>query len=63
MSEWRKANGWAPNRLRHAFATRIRREFGIEAAQVTLGHSRLDMSEHYAEKNEAAAVAIAAKSG
>lgn len=32
-------NGWSPNQLRHTAAIEIRREFGIEAAQNTLGHS------------------------
>src|SRR5205823_2837294 len=29
---------WTPNRLRHSFATEVRRVYGIEAAQVLLGH-------------------------
>ena len=31
---------WGPNRLRHSAATEIRRKFGLEAAQVTLGHAQ-----------------------
>ena len=30
---------WAPNRLRHAFATEVRRKYGIMAAGALLGHS------------------------
>ncbi len=30
---------WTPNRLRHTAATRIRRECGLEAAALVLGHS------------------------
>ena len=30
---------WAANRLRHAFATEVRRSFGIDAARAVLGHS------------------------
>ncbi len=30
---------WAPNRLRHAFATEVRRAFGVDAARAVLGHS------------------------
>lgn len=33
---------WGPNALRHAAATRLRDEHGIEAAQVALGHARPD---------------------
>ena len=37
---WRKAHQWHPNRLRHSAATIIRQRFGLEAAQVALGHAR-----------------------
>lgn len=30
---------WAANRLRHAFATEVRRRFGLEACRAVLGHS------------------------
>lgn len=40
---------WAPNRLRHSAATRLRREEGLEAARVVLGHSRAAVTEIYAE--------------
>ena len=30
---------WAANRLRHAFATEVRRNFGLEACRAVLGHS------------------------
>ena len=43
---------WSPNQLRHTAATEIRKVFGsIDAAQVILGHSRLNTTEVYAEKN------------
>ena len=35
----------------------------LEAAQVLLGHSKADVTQVYAEKNEALAVAIASKIG
>ncbi|VTT98862.1 catalytic phage domain protein : Site-specific recombinase XerD OS=Singulisphaera acidiphila (strain ATCC BAA-1392 / DSM 18658 / VKM B-2454 / MOB10) GN=Sinac_1635 PE=4 SV=1: Phage_integrase [Gemmataceae bacterium] len=54
---------WAPNQLRHSFATAVRAAHGIEAVQVLLGHANLKTSEIYAEKNTAAAVAIAAQVG
>ncbi|MFG0316312.1 MAG: tyrosine-type recombinase/integrase, partial [Planctomycetota bacterium JB042] len=41
--------GWTPHRLRHTAATRFRREFGIEAARVLLGHASAVTSEIYAE--------------
>ena len=30
---------WGANRLRHAFATEVRRQFGLDAAKAVLGHS------------------------
>jgi integrase len=52
-----------PNQIRHSYATRIRREFGLEAAQVLLGHSKVDVTQIYAERNEALARDVAAKIG
>lgn len=54
---------WHPYQLRHSFATRVRKEHGLEAAQVLLGHSRADVTQLYAEKNEALGAAVAAKIG
>ncbi len=42
---------WHPNQLRHSAATDIRRQFGLEAAQVVLGHSRADVTQVYAERD------------
>jgi integrase len=52
-----------PNQIRHAYATRVRREFGLEAAQVLLGHSRADVTQVYAETNLAKAAEVARKIG
>ena len=54
---------WSPNRLRHNAATRIRKEFGLEAAQVILGHSKADTTQIYAELNEQKALSIIKKFG
>jgi integrase len=63
VKSWRKAHRWHPNQLRHSFATRVRKQHGLEAAQVLLGHSRADVTQVYAERNEDLAVAVAAKIG
>ena len=42
---------WSPNRLRHSAATEIRKRFGLEAAQVVLGHSAADVTQIYAERD------------
>jgi integrase len=52
-----------PNRLRHTFATLVRKQFGLEAAQVMLGHSRADVTQVYAESNRELAAEVARKIG
>lgn len=54
---------WAPNRLRHAFATRVRRECGLEAAQIVLGHSSADVTQIYAERDFLKGVEVARRIG
>ena len=54
---------WAPNRLRHTAATEIRKTFGLEGAGAALGHSKLDVTQIYAEKNMSLAREIARKVG
>jgi integrase len=54
---------WHPHQLRHTAATELRKRFGIEAAQVILGHRTLRVTEIYAEKNIDAAKRIAAEVG
>jgi integrase len=63
VTAWRKAHRWHPNQLRHSFATRVRKGYGLEAAQVLLGHSKADVTQVYAERNEALAADIAVKIG
>lgn len=63
VQAWRAAQHWHPNQLRHNAATRLRKEFGLEAAQVILGHRTLTVTQVYAEKNIAAAQKIMADVG
>lgn len=51
LKQWHKAHRWAPNRLRHSAGTEIRKRFGLEAAQVTLGHASADVTQVYAERD------------
>jgi integrase len=53
-----KIPSWAPNRLRHNAATFIRKTYGLEAAQIILGHSKADVTQIYAEINEEKAIQI-----
>ncbi len=49
---------WSPNQLRHSAATRIRKEYGIEVAQVVMGHSSLRTTEIYAAEDREAAMRV-----
>lgn len=61
---WRKAHRWHPNQLRHTAATEIRREFGLEAAQLVLGHSSALVTEAvYAARDEAKVAEVLRKVG
>jgi integrase len=63
VAAWRKAHRWHPNQLRHAFATQVRKQHGLEAAQVLLGHARADVTQVYAERNEQLAASVVARIG
>jgi integrase len=63
LKEWRAANRWAPNQLRHSHGTKVRKQFGLEAAQVALGHAKADVTQLYAERNLELAVKVAEKIG
>ena len=54
---------WHPNQLRHNFATMARRQYGLEAAQVLLGHTRADVTQVYAERDLTLALKVAAEVG
>lgn len=54
---------WHPHQLRHTLGTEIRRKYGIEAAQVLLGHARADVTQVYAQKNLDLAIRIARECG
>ena len=54
---------WTPHRLRHSAGTSLRKQFGVEMAQIMLGHSKADVTQLYAERDEAKAVDVAAKIG
>lgn len=59
--EWRKEHRWHPHQLRHSAATRLRKEFGLEAARVVLGHRSAAVTDLYAEVDHAKAADIMAK--
>ena len=48
---WQKKKSWFPNQLRHSRATYIRKHYGLEAAQVILGHAKASVTQVYAERD------------
>src|SRR5262249_4112891 len=54
---------WHPNQIRHTFATEVRRVYGLEAAQVLLGHAKADVTQVYAERDWELAMKVAAEIG
>jgi integrase len=63
LEAWRKTHQWSPNQLRHNAATELRKQFGIEAARVVLGHSSAIVTEIYAEMDFEKAKNIMGKVG
>jgi integrase len=58
-----KVPQWSPNQLRHSRATEVRRVYGLEAAQVTLGHATADVTQVYAERDRELARRVALETG
>ena len=54
---------WSPHRLRHSFATRVRRQFGLDAARAALGHADANVTLDYAELDLAKATDVASRIG
>lgn len=54
---------WAPNRIRHSYATSARKAYGLEIASVLLGHSEIGITQVYAEQDFDAAIDAARKLG
>ena len=54
---------WVPHQLRHTAADVVRQQFGLEHCQSVLGHSKADMTEHYAKAGQAKAAEVALKIG
>ncbi len=46
-----KVPHWHPNQLRHTFASDVRKQHGLEAAQVLLGHLNANVTQVYAERS------------
>lgn len=63
LAAWRNKHRWAPHQLRHTMATKVRKEFDLEAAKAVLGHSATNVTGIYAEVDRQRAVEVARKIG
>lgn len=63
LKVWQAKHRWSPNQLRHTAATQIRKRFGLEAAQVILGHAAADVTQVYAERDADKAREVARQIG
>jgi integrase len=52
LQAWRSSHRWHPHQLRHVAGTELRRKFGLEVAQIVLGHSSAQITDAvYAERD------------
>jgi len=63
LRQWQKEHRWHPHQLRHNAATYLRKQFGLEAARVVLGHRSAAVTEIYAEMDKMKAAEIMEKVG
>jgi integrase len=63
LRKWQSDRHWNPNQLRHTAATEIRSKFGLEAAQIILGHSQANLTQVYAERDLAKGIEVAKQIG
>ncbi len=64
LRTWREQHRWHPHQLRHTAGTLIRREFGLDAAQLALGHSSAKVTDAvYAERDMARVMEVMKRIG
>jgi integrase len=63
LKQWRREHRWTPLQLRHTVATLVRAQYGLEPAQLVLGHARVDATQIYAERDLEKARSIMNKIG
>ena len=64
LAAWRREHRWHPHQLRHNAGTIIRKEFGLEAAQLALGHASAQITDAvYAERDHAKVVEVMRRIG
>jgi integrase len=62
LRTWQRAHRWHPNRLRHSRGTELR-SYGLDVAKTVLGHTKVETTQIYAEKDLAAAMELVSRIG
>jgi integrase len=62
LDAWQKAHRWHPNQLRHSRATELR-PHGLDVTKTILGHTKVETTQVYAEKDLAAAMELVSRIG
>jgi hypothetical protein len=62
LRTWRREQRWHPNRLRHSRATELR-SHGLDVTKTILGHTKVETTQVYAEKDLQAAMELVSKIG
>jgi integrase len=62
IRSWQREHRWHPNQLRHNRATELR-SHGLDVTKTILGHSKIETTQVYAEKDMAAAMDLVSKIG
>ncbi len=59
LNAWRRSHRFNPHQLRHSAGTHIRRDFGLEAAQLALGHASASITDAvYAERDRGKVIEV-----
>jgi integrase len=59
---WRREHRWHPNRLRHSRATELR-PHGLDVVKTILGHTKVETTQIYSEKDLTAAMELVSRIG
>lgn len=59
VRDWQRKHHWAPNQLRHRYATDARKLKGLEYAQAGLGHAEVGVTQFYAQVDRQKAIELA----
>jgi integrase len=62
VRSWRREHRWHPNQLRHSRATELR-PYGLDVVKTILGHTKVETTQVYSEKDMAAAMDVVAHIG